>query len=151
MSKICRYIWILGGTGGGRTFSTVHFLFIIKKTEKVQEHDLYLNQILHHFDLIFFCRIDNKNFMKSEHSSSNWFHSNTPNSRHIFNTNMYLIHFYSKSNIKIHIPKSYVLKFQNRYQRSIFISEEKNKNILLRIVCTTTLQSQVFKKNLMEM
>ena len=32
-------------------WSTIHFLFIIKKNEKVQEHDLYLNQILHHFDL----------------------------------------------------------------------------------------------------
>ena len=40
-----------GGGAGGRTWSTVHFLFIIKKnTEEVQEHDLYLDQILHHFD-----------------------------------------------------------------------------------------------------
>ena len=45
----------------------------------------------------------------------------------IVNTNMYLIHFYSKNNIKMHIPKSYVLKFQNRYQCSIFISEEERK------------------------
>ena len=42
------------GVRGGRTYSTIHFLFIIKKNEKVQEHDLYLNQILHHFDLNFF-------------------------------------------------------------------------------------------------
>ena len=33
----------------------------------------------------------------------------TPVSRHLFNTNIYFIHFY----IKIHIPKSGVLKFQN--------------------------------------
>ena len=26
-------------------------MFIVQKTESVQEHDLYLNQILHHFDL----------------------------------------------------------------------------------------------------
>ena len=32
----------------------------------------------------------------------------------IVNTNMYLIHFYSENNIKMHIPTSYVLKFQNR-------------------------------------
>ena len=38
----------------GGTYSTVHFSFIIKKTEKVQEHDLYLNQIRHHFDLKMF-------------------------------------------------------------------------------------------------
>ena len=43
-------IYEFWGVRGGRTYSTVHFLFIIKKTEKVQEHDLYLNQILHHFD-----------------------------------------------------------------------------------------------------
>ena len=29
----------------------------------------------------------------------------------IVNTNMYLIHFYSKNNIKMHILKSWVLKF----------------------------------------
>ena len=27
------------------------FFLLFKKTEKVQDHDLYLNQILHHFDL----------------------------------------------------------------------------------------------------
>ena len=27
------------------------FGLLFKKMEKVQEHDLYLNQILHHFDL----------------------------------------------------------------------------------------------------
>ena len=41
-----RWVWGLGG----RTWSTVHFLFILKKTEKVQEQDLYLSKILH-FDL----------------------------------------------------------------------------------------------------
>ena len=40
------------------------FCFIIKKTEKVQEHDWYLNQILHHFDLVFFSRMNNKKFTK---------------------------------------------------------------------------------------
>ena len=39
---------------GGHIWSTIHVLFIIKKkTEKVQEY-LYLNQILHHFDLTIF-------------------------------------------------------------------------------------------------
>ena len=47
-------IYEFGGVWGGCTYSTVHFLFIIqKKTEKVQEHDLYLNQILYHFDYNF--------------------------------------------------------------------------------------------------
>ena len=39
------------GVWGGCTYSTIHFLFIIQKNGKVQEHDLYYNQILHHFDL----------------------------------------------------------------------------------------------------
>ena len=30
------------------------FCLLFKKTEKVLEHDLYLNQILHHFGLKFF-------------------------------------------------------------------------------------------------
>ena len=44
-------IYINFGGTGGCTYHTVHFLFIIQKMKKVQEHDLYLNQILHHFDL----------------------------------------------------------------------------------------------------
>ena len=31
-----------GGDGGGCKWSTLHFFFIIKKTEKVQKHDLTL-------------------------------------------------------------------------------------------------------------
>ena len=53
-------IYEFWGVWGGCTWSTVHFLCILKKTEKVQEHDLYLNQILHHFDLKKFTRINNK-------------------------------------------------------------------------------------------
>ena len=34
-------IYEFWGVCGGRTYSTVHFLFIIKKKEKVQNHDLY--------------------------------------------------------------------------------------------------------------
>ena len=34
-------IYEFRGVRVGRTYSTVHFLFIIQKTEKVQEHDLY--------------------------------------------------------------------------------------------------------------
>ena len=39
-----------GGLREGCTWSIVQFLFVQKNT-KVQEYDLYLNQILHHFDL----------------------------------------------------------------------------------------------------
>ena len=37
--------------GGGHTYFIVHFFLLFKKTDKVQEHDVYLNQILNHFDL----------------------------------------------------------------------------------------------------
>ena len=47
-----KYINIYEFRGG--TWSTVHFWFIIQKTENVQEHNLYLNQILHHFYSFFF-------------------------------------------------------------------------------------------------
>ena len=40
--------------GGAYIFHRTFFVYYLKKTEKVQEHDLYKNQILHHFDLIFF-------------------------------------------------------------------------------------------------
>ena len=40
----------------------------------------------------------------------------------IVNTNMHLIHFYSKNNIKMHIPKSWVLKFQNCIRHSLSIT-----------------------------
>ena len=45
-------IYEFQGLWGGRTWSNIHLLFIIfKKTQKIKEHDLYLNQILHHFDI----------------------------------------------------------------------------------------------------
>ena len=53
MFKIYQYIWILGAWEGCM-WSTVHFLFIIHKMEKLQEHDLYLDQILYHFHINFF-------------------------------------------------------------------------------------------------
>ena len=37
--------------GGGDVHGPPYvFSLLLKKTEKVQEHDLYLNGILHHFD-----------------------------------------------------------------------------------------------------
>ena len=45
------------------------FFLLFIKTEKVQEHDLYLNQILHPFDLKKKSRMNNKKFMKRGPSS----------------------------------------------------------------------------------
>ena len=98
-TKIYQYIWISWGSEGDVHGPPYIVLFIIKKkTEKVQELDLYLNQIQHHFDLnFFFLGWIIKNLqgpgcptpisLWTEYSSFNWFHSNTPTSRHLFNTN----------------------------------------------------------------
>ena len=47
------WIWISGGTGDKYMVHGTFFVYYKKNTEKVQEHDLYLNQILHHFDFFF--------------------------------------------------------------------------------------------------
>ena len=54
------YITISGvtGVGGGIHGPPYIFCLLFKNIEKVQEHDLYSNQILHHFDLIFFSYIE---------------------------------------------------------------------------------------------
>ena len=41
----------LGGSQGGLHDPSYIFCLLFIKTEKVKEHNLYLNQILHHFDL----------------------------------------------------------------------------------------------------
>ena len=64
MSKIYRYIRILGGYEGDVHGPLYIFCLLFQKSEKVQEHDLYLNQILHHFDLKKFPRMNSKNFTK---------------------------------------------------------------------------------------
>ena len=104
----------------GRTWSAAHFLFIIQKSGKVQEHDLYL--IKFYIILIFFSGMNNKNFSKKGASGG-------PNKLsvvvlidfiailltpgifliQIVNTNIYLIqliHFYNTNNIKMYFPKS---------------------------------------------
>ena len=45
----------------------------------------------------------------------------------IVDTNVYLINFYGKNNIKMHFPKSWVLKFQNRFRHSLSIVTPWNK------------------------
>ena len=40
-----------GGYVGDVHIPQYIFCLLLKKTEKVLEHDLYLNRILHHFDL----------------------------------------------------------------------------------------------------
>ena len=72
--------WVWGGLHGPPNI----FCLLFKKTEKIQEHDLYLNQILHHFYLIIFflgCIIKNLQkggplfsipiSLRSEYTSSN--------------------------------------------------------------------------------
>ena len=45
----------------------------------------------------------------------------------IVNTNMYLIHFFSKNNIKMHFVKSWVLNFQNGFRHWLSIAMQWNK------------------------
>ena len=162
LGNISIYINFGGSRGKGVTWSTLHFLFIIHKSEKVQEDDLYLNHILHHFVLKhFFLGWIIKKFGKGGPVGP-LFLLNTEMARgapsvflflyevsivvlidfiailltpgifliQIVNKNMYLIHlinFYIKNNIKMHFPKSWVLKFQNRFRHSLSIATRWNK------------------------
>ena len=59
-------IYDFGRFGGTYIFHRTFLGYYSKISEKVQEHDLYYNQILHHFDLtIFFPKMNNKKFTKS--------------------------------------------------------------------------------------
>ena len=107
---------------GERTWSTVYFL-LFKIMEKVQEHNLYLNQILNHLNVkkesivvlidfiailltpgIFLIQIIDTN-----------------------NINVYLINFHSKNNIQMHFPKVGFLKFQTYLNHSLSIAKQCNK------------------------
>ena len=57
---IYEFQWVRGDVHGPPNF----FCLLLKNTKKVQENDLYLNQILHHFDLKKNPRMNNKNFTK---------------------------------------------------------------------------------------
>ena len=116
------------------------FCLLLKKTKKAQKHDLYLNQILHHFYLNhFFLRWIIKKLRNGGPQGAPLVFFDevsivvlidfiaillTPG---IFliqvvntnNTNMYLIHFYNKNNIKIRFPKSWVFKGSNPLQTFI--------------------------------
>ena len=106
----------------------LHHTFFVyySKKKKVQEHDLYLNQILHFSLNFFFLGWIIKNLWKGPKGALllflyevrivvlNWFHSNTPNSRHFFITNCkykYVCNTFFRKNIKMHFPKIWVLKF----------------------------------------
>ena len=45
-----------GGTWGDEHIPPYIFCLLFKKPKKVPEHDLYLNQILHHFDVKIFSK-----------------------------------------------------------------------------------------------
>ena len=131
------------------------FCLLFIKTEKVYEHDQYQNLILHLFDflgwIIFFfwelgpwphfhkkCIIHPRklfSFVLFLYEVSIVVLIDfiatllTPGIIliQIVNTNIYLIYFYSKNNIKMHFPKSLVLKFQNRIRYSLYITTWWNK------------------------
>ena len=129
--------YIAGGMRGTNKAHCTFFVLLFKKTEKVQEHALYLNQILHHFNLICFSRMNNKNFTKGGHRGTHsYFFTKwicivvliyfiaillTPGIFliQIVNTKMYLIHFHCKNIIKMHFPKSWVFKVSKLLQTFI--------------------------------
>ena len=128
------------------SYSTVHFLFIIQKNRRsTRAWPIVKSNCTSFWFKHFFLGWIIKKIWKGaqggptpislriEHSSSNWFHSNTLNSRHLFNIiqivdrNMYLIHFYIKNSIKMHFSKVEFLKFQNRFRHSLSIATRWNK------------------------
>ena len=126
MSKIYRYICISGGTEGDGGDPPVHFLFIIQKNGKSTRAwpILKLNSTLFSFRTIF-PRMNNKNFMKRGPKGAPLpflYEASmvvlidfiavllTPGIFliqiiNINNTNMYVIHIYSKNMMKIHFPQ----------------------------------------------
>ena len=140
MSKIYQYIWISGGTGG--TYIVPHTFFVhLKKREKVHEYDLYLNQILYHFDLkIFFLGWIIKKLQKWGPAPISYEVSIvveidfiaillTPGIFliQIFDTNVYFNQFHGKNNIQMRFPKSLVFKVSNQSHHSLSISTQWNK------------------------
>ena len=51
VENISIYMNFGGGTGGDVHIPQYIFCLLFKKMKKVQEHNQYKNQILHHFDL----------------------------------------------------------------------------------------------------
>ena len=125
-----------GGHVGDVHIPPFIFCLLFKKTEKVQEHDQYLNQILHHFDLnLFFLGWIIKIWQKGgrllffyevrivvliDFIAILWipgiFLIQIVNTNH---TNVYLIHFHCKNNIKMHFPKSWIFKVSKQYKSFI--------------------------------
>ena len=142
MSKINRYIWIWWA----QTYSTVHFLFIIKQNWKnTRAWPILKSSSISFWFKNLFPSMNNKNFTERwpQRAPLPFLYKVsivvlidfiaillTPGIFliQIVNTNMYFRHLYSKKYIKMYIPESYVFKFQNEYQRSIFISEEVEKD-----------------------
>ena len=113
----------------------VHHTFFVYYSKKLKKYKLMIGSIisLPVWCTIFFLNMNKKNYEKgapggptpislwSEYSSSNWFHSNTPNSRHLLiqMIQMDLIHFHSKNIIKIGFPKSCVFQVSKLLQTFI--------------------------------
>ena len=100
MSKIYRYIWILGGTRGMYIFHRTFFVYYSKNGKSAIAWPILKSNSTSFWFEIFFPRMNKKIIyekraqggptpisLQSEYSSSNWFHNNTPNSRHLFNAN----------------------------------------------------------------
>ena len=154
----------LGGLRGGCTWSTVHFLFIIPKNrESIQEHDIYLNQILHHFNLTHFSLgwIIKKLWKWGPRGPMPFLYEVstvilidfiaillTPGIflTQIVTTNMYLIHFHSKNIIKMHFPKSWVFKVSKPLQPlNFYLGRRRKRPFYLELYALQRCRAQFSK------
>ena len=144
VSKIYWYIWISGGYGGDVHIPLYNFCLLLKKTEKVQEHDLNKSNSTSFWFNKFFPKMNNKKITKRgpQWALLQFFYKVsivvvidfiaillTPGIFliQIVNTNLYLINFHSKNIIKMHFPKSWVFKVQNLFRHSLYIRTRWNK------------------------
>ena len=134
-----------GGYGGGRTNSTIQFLFIIQKNRKsARAWPLLKSNSTSFWFKTFFPRINNKIFMKIVPKRAPLIFLYkvsievlidfiaillTPGIFliQIVNTNMYLIQFHSRNIIKMLFPKVGFLKLQTYLNYSLSIKMRWNK------------------------
>ena len=146
MSKMYWYTYM--NFRGGRTYSTSTFYFIIKKYGKsTRAWPILKSNSTSFWFKFFFHRMNNNNFRKRGPQGAPLLFLYEVNivvlinfiaillTPGIFliqivntnNTNVYLIHFHNKNNIKMHFLKRWVLKFQTNLNHSLFIAMWWNK------------------------
>ena len=131
------------GYGGGCTYSTIHFLFIIQKNRKsTRAWPILKSNSTSFWFIFFFLGWIIKNLRKVAQGPLLFLYNlsivvlidfiailPTPGIVliQIVDRNMYLIHFYIENSIKMHFSKVEFLKFQNLFRNSLSIAMRWNK------------------------